>query len=103
MDTFAVGEEPTVAGSVVALEGEVAFAQFFVMGVLYQDIFEGKLFAGNSINVRTVGGSGQVLVAVVETVFLVVFEIASCQRIAAGHIDLGSVLRITILFQSIGL
>ena len=88
----AVRKEPAISRGVVALECQVTFAQFFIKGILYQDVFESQLLAGRCIDMRSVRTAGQMLGAIIETVILIEFKITSCQRVTPRHIDISGIL-----------
>ena len=54
MDSFTVGKEPTVSGGIVALECQIALAQFLIISILNKNVFKFQLFAGYGINMWTI-------------------------------------------------
>ena len=94
VNSLSFREKPAVMRDVMALHGEIAIADLFLLDALYDHVAEGKLFVGITVHVRTVRASGNVLRTIVEMIVGMIVEIAPCQRIGSRHVDIACFLGI---------
>ena len=105
MNALTAGEEPAILTGVGTIDGEISMIiDCILMYELNDHIGEGQLLAVYGIDVGTIGGAGQMLETIVETVVLIVLKITSGQRICTGHINLCCISGTGfILLQGVGL